>query len=56
MFKDKIFVTIYNKFAKTFGNKGLTKYSAIRKIKNYAYKNFKLEINGIKFFLIKMIV
>ncbi len=56
MFKDKILVIIYNKFAKILGNKGLTKYSVIRKIKNYAYKNFKLkiiEINGNKIFLDK---
>jgi FkbM family methyltransferase len=56
MSKDKILVIIYNKFAKILGNKGLTKYSAIRKIKNYAYKNFKLkiiEINGNKIFLDK---
>jgi len=56
MFKDKIAVTIYNKFAKILGNKGLTKYSVIRKIKNYAYENFKLkiiEINGNKIFLDK---
>ena len=56
MLRDKVLVIIYNKFAKILGNKGLTKYAAIRKIKNYAYKNFKLkviEIDGNKIFLDK---
>lgn len=56
MFKDQIFLALYKKAYKVLGNKNLTKYTIIRKMKKFATENFKSNqtlIEGHKIFLDK---